>query len=177
MRIATLTIASLAFVSLGTSCGAPTASSTDMLPIGLVIDQKLDGTVLLEAEGYGGMAFSERVSSDNLETALRQAILDSGLFGAVANSGETNYVLMVRMAKLSDPEPDLFPEVEAAMVWRMTNGAGDRVLWEHTIQTKGTATPEDHIDYQVRESVATGRAIAKNLAQGIERISKLQLTD
>ena len=151
MRIPTLAVATLALVSLAASCSAPTASSTDMLPIGLVIDQKLDGVVRIEAEGSGGMGFgNERVSASNLETATRQAVLDSGLFRAVSDSSDCDYVLKVRVAKLSDPEPDLFPEVEAAMVWRMTNAAGDRVLWEHTIQT---------------------------LAQGIERISKLQFDD
>tara|TARA_R110002096_G_scaffold79532_6_gene186735 strand:- start:82 stop:531 length:450 start_codon:yes stop_codon:yes gene_type:complete len=149
-----------------------------MLPIGLVIDQKLDGVVRIEAEGSGGMGFgNERVSASNLETATRQAVLDSGLFRAVSDSSDCDYVLKVRVAKLSDPEPDLFPEVEAAMVWRMTNAAGDRVLWEHTIQTTGKADPDDHLDYQARESIATGRAVAKNLAQGIERISKLQFDD
>jgi len=177
MRISTLTVATLALVSLAASCNAPTASSTDMLPIGVMIDQKLDGAVRIEAEGSGGMAFSERVSSYNLETALRQAVLDSGLFRAVVDSGETDWVLKVRVAKLSNPDPDLFPEVDAAIVWRMTNGAGDRVLWEHTIQSVGKANPDDNLDYQVRESIATGRAIAENLAEGIERISKLQLED
>lgn len=157
------------------ACQTPSASSADMVPQDLVALKTIDGAVRIEAIGTGGMGWSERVSASNLRDAVRQGVLSSGLFTAVANEGPADWILAVSVAEVSDPEPDLFPEVEATLVWRLSDGTGDRIFWEHTVQSEGEADPQDHLDYVQREAIATGRAIAANLAEGLEALSKLDL--
>ena len=155
------------------SCTA-TTSSTDMIPSDMVVEQGMEGSVRLETRGTGdGMGLGERVSGGNLRDALRQAILSCGLFPSVTSGPDAAWTLNVSVAEVTNPEADLFPKVRATLVWRLSDGSGQRVFWEQTIQTEGEADPQDDLDYMKREAVAAGRAIAENLRQGLERLSKL----
>lgn len=153
-----------------------TVQSVELVPRRVEVARTHPGTVSLEASGSGrsyGLG-ARRVRGEDLEEALRAAILESELFLGVAPEESGDWHLELSVTSLSNPEPSLDMEVEALLLWRLTDSTGV-IRWEAPIRTSEESGPDDALDFGHRRRIATERALAANIARGLETIGALGL--
>ena len=154
-----------------------TVESVNLVPSRVAVARQHAGTLHVEAQGTDrswGVG-PRRVSAEDLAQAVTAAVLESELFAAVGPLAGADWRLSVSIAELTDPEAGLDMEVVATLRWRLTDATGTTVRWEAPITTEAIARPDDALDFGDRERIATERALAENLRQGIERLGELEL--
>jgi hypothetical protein len=100
----------------------------------------------------------------------------SRLFSRVVPTGG-EYVLAVDLSELQAPHSTFSYSYTAKLVagWTLKRADTKTPVWEATIRTEHTATAVEALVGSTRARLATDGAARENIAQGLARISKLDL--
>ena len=163
--------AALAGVLLAHGCA--TVSSSRMVPETVTAVDARGGTVKIDAEGSGRQAFIGRplVKTEALQSAVRETVLSSGLFGEVIDVGDADQILAVTVDRIDEPEIGLDMTCEVALRWRLMSGDRSRTIWEEVITTKETITSYEEVDSSKRGQMAIETALRANMMRGVVRLS------
>lgn len=154
--------------------GCSTVASSVMVPKSLEIDAPLGGAVRIEAEGSPAQAWigTPLVKASELEKALRDSVMTSGLFDEIVETGDADRVLRVEVERIDEPSMGLDQTCETAFRWQLRTGDGARTLWEKQIVVSETVNTFQETDSEKRRVRAIERAIQGNLRRGIRELSR-----
>lgn len=166
-------LASVPFFATGCS----NLEASQLVPSEFVSSTQHPKSVRVEAEGSPRkMKLGARdISTEEMDHALREAVLTSGVFERVIDDGRADYVLSVKVVSIDRPEPGLEMTAESSLRWSLRDMADGATVWQRTIDTKYEANPREADFMDEREDVAIAGAIRKNLTRGLEHIAELQL--
>jgi hypothetical protein len=113
-------------------------------------------------------------SDSPLATALMASIEKNKVFSKVIKGEGADYQLTVMIMTVDTPAFGLSFTVKTEMAWSLkrTNGA---VVWQDTIKSEGTAGATEAFAGAERSKMAFERAARENIAQGLAKISGLNL--
>jgi hypothetical protein len=107
--------------------------------------------------------------------ALSEAITKSQTFSRVVQGAGGDYLLTVALAGLEQPTFGFSFTVKMEAGWTLRRAVGGAVVWQQAIFSEHTATTSDAFAAVTRLRLATEGAARSNIAQGLARISRLDL--
>ncbi|MCP3917763.1 MAG: hypothetical protein GY711_19640 [bacterium] len=158
--------------------GCSNLGTLEMVPADIAVSRTHAGSVRIEAEGTGrSMGIGPRlVSSDELERALREGLVEAGIFQTVTDSASSaDYVLGVGIDSVEEPEMAIEMEAQVTMHWRLRREGDSSTLFERTLVSRHVADEMDADFVKERKNLALSGAIRKNLEQGLAAIAALEL--
>jgi len=164
----------LALAALG-GLGCTTTSAVELQPAEVKVQQRLVGTVLVEATGSarrGGIG-PRAITGEDLGAALRATLLGSALCDGVVEAGAADHVLRVEVIDLWASELQLDMEASMTARWTLLDGAGRVAVWEEVVKTRGKATTFDSGMVEERSQMALEAAARKNLEEGFARLGRI----
>jgi hypothetical protein len=168
-----LLLAALPFACLG-AC-APPASYSAMVagaPPGQATAPVYRNAITVGSVTRGrdvGTPWTSAVGPDQVQQALVQTLAAAGL-GQPANG---RFRLDGLLLTLSRPYAGFAMTVTAAIAWRLTDTTNGAVVYDRTLQARGTATLDDAVDNNNRLRIADQRAIRANLQQLVQDLYAL----
>jgi hypothetical protein len=171
-----LGVSLLAAAVLLAGCATPTSQEA-MVPTAISTVKKHPQTVTVEVSG--GQETSAigktQVSNDALAKALTQAIEGSKAFSKVVKGTGGDYLLTVNIFSIDQPNFGLSFTVKMEAGWTLKRANDGAVVWQESIKSEHTATTSDAFVGVTRLKMATEGAAKNNVAQGLEKVSKLTL--
>ena len=160
------------------AAGCASVDTLDMVPVDVVVSRTHAGSVRIEAEGTGRtMGIGPRlVNSDELERALREGLVEAGLFQGVTDSTSiADYVLNVGIDSVEEPGMAIEMRAQVTMHWRLRREGDSTTLFERTIVSEHFADEMDADFAEDRKWLAVSGAIRKNLEKGLAAIGDLEI--
>jgi hypothetical protein len=166
----------LACAFLFAGCSTP-ASQEAMVPAAFSPVKKHSQTVSVSVSGGRETNPLGKAQIDNaaFAKALTQAIENSGIFSKVIEGEKGNYLLVVNVFSLDQPSIGGNFTVHMETGWTLKRADNGVVVWQEAIRSQHTATMGDALVAVTRLRLATEGAAKNNIAQGLEKISKLAL--
>lgn len=116
-----------------------------------------------------------QISDDAFRQALAEAINRSRAFSSVVPGSGGNYVLSVALISLDQPSFGFSFTVKMEAGWTLRRSSGGAPVWQESIRSEFTATTKDAFAAVTRLRMATEGAARENIAQGLAKISRLDL--
>jgi hypothetical protein len=116
-----------------------------------------------------------QISDGTFRQALVEAINRSRTFSSVVQGSGGDYVLTVALISLDQPSFGLTFTVKMEAGWTLRRASGGAPVWQEPIRSEFTATTSDALAAVTRLRLATEGAARNNIAQGLGRISRLNL--
>lgn len=157
-------------------CAVGPIKPQSIVPQNFDINKKQPFTVSLHVEGgreYSPLKIPE-ISNEALHEALIKAINDSGLFNEIIKN-EGDYRLELYIFKVSYPFGGQASEVKIEIGWTLRRNDSSKIIWQNTILTTHTTTTIGKIISIDRVKYYIEMAAKKNLKEGIQQISRLDL--
>jgi ABC-type uncharacterized transport system auxiliary subunit len=166
----------LACAFLLAGCATP-ASQEAMVPAMLSTLNKHPQTVSVSVSGgkETNALGKAQIDNDAFAKALTQAIENSKTFSKVIEGNKGNYLLAVNIFSLDQPSFGGNFTVHLEAGWTLKRADNGSVVWQEAIRSEHTATMSDALVAVTRLRMATEGAAKNNVAQGLEKISKLSL--
>lgn len=174
MTLRTLLTAGAAVVLVG--CATATTHE-GMTPVTLDIAKRHAQSVSVEVSGGRATdaAGKPQISDAAFAQALTDAITKSQTFSSVLRGAGGDYLLSVALISLEQPSFGLTYTVKMEAGWTLRRQAGSAVVWQEAIASEFTATTSDAFAAVTRLHIATEGAARNNIAQGLSKISRLDL--
>lgn len=169
-------LALCACVALLAGCATP-ANREAMVPPTVTVAKKHPQSVSVEVTGgqqTDAMGKSQ-ISNEDFAQALEQAITQSQTFASVTKGGAQNYRLSVVIVSLDQPSFGLTFNVKMEAGWTLKRTDTGATVWQESIRSESTAGPSDAFAAVARLRMATEGAARNNIAQGLTKISQLNL--
>jgi hypothetical protein len=176
MKILVKTILlALGLAVFAVGCASP-AQPSAMIPKSFNITKHLSGSVSVVVTGGNktNPAWKSDISSEDFSTALVEALNQSALFASVA-SANTDYRLAVQLVKVISPNWGLTFTDSVVSEWQLVRVRDSAVVSDEYITTSFSATPGDAFAAIKRLRLANEGAARANIAEGIRRLSGLNL--
>lgn len=116
-----------------------------------------------------------QISDAAFTQALTEAITRSQTFSSVLRGADGDYLLSVALISLDQPSFGFSFTVKMEAGWTLRRAAGGAVVWQESILSEHTATTSDAFAAVTRLRLATEGAARNNIAQGLSKISRLDL--
>ena len=157
-------------------CATP-ATHQSMVPANLEGGRKHLKTVSVAASGGRETVAIDKpqISNDTLAKALTEAITKAHTFSRVVEGNAADYLLAVHIFSIEQPSFGLSFSVKMEAGWTLTRTDTKTVVWQEAIKSEYTATPGDAFAAAVRLRLATEGAARNNIAEGLAKISSMQL--
>ena len=170
-----LTIALIALAGMGCATGATTI---DMVPKSYEVAHRNPyGVRVSTGGGRETQAWSKsEISNENFSAALADSLSTSGVFSSVVRDGTSDYLLDVFLTKVDQPIIGLDMTVLVTANWTLTDLKTNAVVFQDLIQGSHTSTVGDAFAAVKRLRLATEGAARANIAEGIKRMSQLELS-
>jgi hypothetical protein len=115
----------------------------------------------------GGQEFEFRISDAAFEEALRDSLLESGVFSGVVALGDADYRLDVVLGDGRGLEGR-----ELTVLWSLSRVATRETVWQELVTSEGRS---HHFVGVVRGRRSLELAARENIRRGIERLSRADL--
>jgi hypothetical protein len=158
--------------------GCATGASHDaMVPTNVTVVKKHAKSVSIEVTGgqETDALGKSQISSESFAQALERAITDSQTFSQVIKGSTHDYRLSVVMASLDQPSFGFSFTVKMETGWTLKRADTGAIVWQDAIRSEYTASAGDAFAGVVRLRLATEGAARSNIAQGLSKISQLNL--
>jgi hypothetical protein len=174
----TLILAAFALISVSfllTGCASP-AQASAMVPNNLTATKHHQGSVSVNVTGGNktNPMWKSDISNENFATALVAALNQSELFSPVGVTN-TDYRLEVQLIKVITPNVGFTITATVVSEWQLTRAHDSAVISDEYITTPFSATVGDAFVGIKRLRVAVEGAGRANIAEGIRRLSELNL--
>jgi hypothetical protein len=116
-----------------------------------------------------------QISDDAFKQALTESITRSRVFSSVVQGPGGDYLLSVTLHSLDQPSFGLSFLVKMEAGWTLRRASGGAPVWQESIRSEFTATTSDSFAAVTRLRMATEGAARENIAQGLAKISRLNL--
>jgi len=148
---------------------AMAAGDTAMVPASFDIARRHPGTVRVEVVGGSdtGALDKPRISDAAFTRALAASVLRSGVFPEVAHGTRGDWVLSVILVRLDQPVVAITATVRLEAGWALKRSDAGSTVWKAVIESRATETGL---------GAATEGAARNNIAEGLARISRLDLS-
>lgn len=114
------------------------------------------------------------IDDAELKQAVESSIRQSGLFSGVVDSGE-DFLLTVTVINANRPVVGFSVTVGLELGWALERVKDHNVVWREALKTEHTAPMGAGFAFETRVRLALENAAKKNISQGLERISALNL--
>lgn len=122
-----------------------------------------------------GLWNGTRISNEDFDSAVRQAVARSGLFTSVVDKSGAHFRLDAVLRGLFQPGPGLGMDAQIGVFWALKSVSLEGVVWQDLIVTTGSASVGDAFGAGTRMRIAVERAANKNIQRAIEEMSLLNL--
>jgi len=116
-----------------------------------------------------------QISDPTFKKALEESIVKSQTFSRVVEGSGGDYILTVVLFGLDQPSFGLTFTVKMEAGWTLKRAGTGATVWQESIKSEHSATTSDAFAAVTRLRLATEGAAKNNIAQGLARISKLNL--
>jgi hypothetical protein len=156
---------------------ATATTSTGMVPTSYEVARTHPQTVSVNVTGgqETGSMGKPQISNATFQQALVESITKSQTFSRVVEGASGDYVLTVVLFSMDQPTMgfDLTVKMEAG--WTLKRADTGVTVWQEAIRSVYTATTSDAFAAVTRLRLATEGAARNNIAEGLSKISKLNL--
>jgi hypothetical protein len=165
-----------AFVALLAGCATP-ATYEGMVPVAFETAKKHPKTVSVSVTGgkETDSTGKPQISDATFAQALTEAITKSQTFSRVVQGKGGDYLLTVALFNMEQPSFGLSFMVKMEAGWTLKRTDSGATVWQESIKSEHTATTSDAFAAVTRLRLATEGAARNNIAQGLAKISKLNL--
>lgn len=115
------------------------------------------------------------ISDASLAQALVETITKSQIFSRVAQGSGSDYHLAVHIFSMEQPKAGLSFTVSMEIGWTLKRTGTDTIVWQESIKSQHTVTVGEAFVGDTRRRLAAEGAVRNNIAQGLSKISKLNL--
>jgi hypothetical protein len=154
------------------------AESARMIPTNMEVENKFPYSVTV-AESVGGREtnplWTSQISNTAYTNALSEAIAESGVFEQVIKGQGADYILDVTLLKYDQPVIGIDFDVKMKTKWVLTDTKTMTPVWSDEFETTYRAKLTDAAIAAERLQKANEGSARVNIAEGIKRLSKLQL--
>lgn len=154
------------------------ARSAMMVPASFEVVNKHAKTVQI-TESVGGREthplWTSQISNSAFTEALANAVAKSQVFQSVVKGGKADYILDVTILKYDQPLLGADFDIKMKTRWELTDSVTHKLVWSDTIDTTYKARLTDALVSSERLQKANEGAVRTNIAEGIKRLSRLQL--
>jgi len=170
-----LLIVALLIVSLASGCAA---RSEMMVPASIKIAKKIPGSVKVNdivggRENNPFLLLTSHLSSSSFTEALTDALVKADLFNSVVKGGESDYLLDVTITSYDQPFIGLGYDVKITTQWELADSRTLKGIWSDKVVTVYKANLGDAFLPAERAQKAGEAAVRANIAEGINRLSKV----
>jgi len=169
-------LAACAMITLLAGCASPASRQE------LVVEETSFGTrhpysVFVIAGGGGETDATgyTNISNEDLEGAIKESIIKSGLFSSVAKTHDADYKLSVNLVSMSKPMFGLSFTIDMEMSWSLVNTKTGAAVMRESIKSSHTTGGGEAFAAVTRIRMAVERAAEKNIRQGLQKIAGLPL--
>lgn len=161
--------------SLLSGCATP-AKPSAMVPTTFATTKHHSGSVSVAVTGGNktNPMWKADISSEDFSTALVAALNQSALFSSVA-SANPDYRLEVQLVKVMSPNGGFTFTATVVSEWKLIRIRDSAVVSDEYITTPFSATVGDAFVAITRVRLAIEGAARANIAEGIRRLSELNL--
>lgn len=153
----------LACGALASGCSSiPQAAAMQPEDVSFVMKQPAS----LMVRASGGQEFDFRISDAEFEKALRESLVESGLFSRIADQG-AEYRLDVVLGDGTGIEGR-----ELSVLWSLSRGDTQETVWQEIVTTRGRS---HHFVGVTRQRRGLEFAARENIRQGLERLAAVKL--
>jgi hypothetical protein len=165
-----------AVLALLAGCASP-ATFEGMIPDRFDITQKRPETVDVVVSGgqETNAMWKPQISDEAFKQALIESIGKSQAFSKVIQGKDANFLLSVLIFNMEQPSFGVSLTVNLEAVWKLSRVDNGKTVWSESIKSENTAGFSDAFAAVKRLRIATEGAAQKNIAEGLARISKLNL--
>jgi len=156
---------------------ATATTSQGMVPTSYQVVRTHPQTVSVEVKG-GKQTDSmgkAQISDATFQQALVESINKSQTFSRVVEGAGGDYVLSVILFSVDQPSIGFSFTVKIEAGWTLKRANTGTTVWQESIRSEYTATTSDAFAGVTRLRMATEGAARNNIAEGLSRISKLNL--
>jgi hypothetical protein len=156
---------------------ASAITSESLVPAGITAGKKHSGTVSVAVDGgkETDSMGKPQISNDAMRKALADAITKSQTFSKVIEGSGGRYLLTVSMYTLDQPSFGASFTVKMEAGWTLKRADTGATVWQESIRSEHTATMGDAMAGVTRLRLATEGAARNNIANGLAKISQLNL--
>jgi hypothetical protein len=175
--ISTLCLSTLICASLFSVGCASASKSSAMIPDSFTVHRAHQASVGLVVDGgqETNPMWTSQISNEAFRQALEASILSSGLFSAVLEVEDVDYLLQVELVDMEQPMMGFNMDVRLSADWRVVKADSKEVVFEQRVLGSHTATVGDAFAGVKRLRLANEGAARSNIQQGLERVSNLSL--
>jgi hypothetical protein len=157
-------------------CATPTSHEA-MVPSSVDTARRHAQSVAVNVTGgqETDAAGKPQISDDAFRQALTESINRSRTFSRVVQGSGGDYLLTVALFGLDQPSFGLSFKVKMEAGWTLRRAGGGAPVWQESIRSEFTATTSDAFAAVTRLRMATEGAARENIAQGLAKISRLNL--
>ena len=166
----------LMIVSVLAGCATP-ATFEGMVPDSYEIIKKRPDSVSVKVTGgqETSAMWKTQISNDAFAQALVEAIGKSQTFSKVIQGSGADYLLTVNLFSMEQPTFGGAFTVKMEAGWALKRADSGATVWQEAIRSEYTATMGEAFVGSKRLRLATEGAARKNIAEGLAKISKLNL--
>ncbi|MDH4173563.1 MAG: hypothetical protein OEW90_21775 [Betaproteobacteria bacterium] len=163
-------------IALLAGCATPTTYE-GMVPTAFDIAKRHARSVSLAVSGGRETDAMDKpqITDAAFTQALAEAIAKSQTFSRVVQGAGGDYLLTVAMTGMEQPSFGFSFTVKMEAGWTLRRASTGAVVWQQAIFSEHTATTSDAFAAVTRLRLATEGAARNNIAQGLTRISRLDL--
>jgi hypothetical protein len=156
-------------------CATP-ARPRAMVPTAFTVTKHHSGSVSVNVTGGNktNPLWKSDIASADFSTALVEALHQSALFSSIAGAN-TDYRLEVQLVKVITPNAGLTLTATVVSHWQLVGSRDSALISDEYITTPFSATVGDAFSAVVRLRKAEEGAARANIAEGIRRLSELNL--
>lgn len=163
-------------------CSSIPVNSQALAPTELNVIQQHPYSVNVAIKGRAtGVAFvaasnEEQVSRELMAKAIEQTIKAKGIFSAIADKSNADYLLEVTLYHIEHKQIEVFTIVKTFKAnWHLKERRSKKTKFQKMIVTKGTATTDDTMSGNRRATIAIERAAQANIKEGLSKLTALKL--
>ncbi|MBN1663304.1 MAG: hypothetical protein JW943_06860 [Deltaproteobacteria bacterium] len=157
--------------------GSTPAMSVGMIPPRYDIVKQHPCTVSVMAAGGSETSamWKSQLSDEEFSLALIEAIKNSRTFSQIIKGAGADYALHITIFSVGQPSFGTSFTVKMEVGWTLKRRDGNAAVWQESIKSEHPSAVIDAFAAATRLRLATEGAARNNIAEGLVRISKLNL--
>jgi len=169
-------LALIVVVAAFAGCATP-AQTAHMVANDTVPEHRSSNNVSIEVSGGSEQSAvaGPAISNADFAAAIRESILASGLFAAIAQSEQSDYRLTAYITRVQQPMVGFAMTVTFECSWRLIRSRDGATVWEKAITTNFTGNVGDALVGATRVRLATEGAARNNIKDAILAMGRLGL--
>jgi len=161
---------------LATGCSSATKAK-NMAAGNLTLSKKFNETVAVQTGGGKPTdpMWTSQISDEALAEAISESLKSCGLFSAVVDLNQGDYLLNATIVSLDQPMIGFTMRVGVEIAWSLSPKGTGKPVWEKAIMTRAEKTVGDAFAGVTRLRIATEAAVQKNIGQALTELSRAEL--